>query len=78
MSENDKIIIPIQNPISSQTYSRSVRLEDFLDSDGSDDTDNKDANKNSKNKNNNYNYNKYDNTISKNQKEFGHRMRIKP
>ena len=46
MSENDKILIPIQNPISTQTYSRSVRLEDFLDSDGSDDTDNKDANKN--------------------------------
>jgi len=72
MSENDNILnsTPISTPISTKTYSRSVRLEDFFDSDDADD------NKNSKN--NNYNYNKYDNTISKNQKEFGHRKRIKP
>jgi hypothetical protein len=65
MSENDKNEIPFPT----QTYSRSVRLEDFFDTDD-------DVNKNSKN--NNYNYNKYDNSISKNQQEFGHRKRIKP
>ena len=49
----------------SQTYSRTARLEDFLD----DNIINK----------NNKNYKKNDtDTISKNQQEFGHKKRIKP
>lgn len=50
------------------TFSRKATLEDFLD-------DGETINKNDKyNKNHSYN----DNTIKKNQQEFGHKKRIKP
>lgn len=56
-----------------QIFSRSVRLEDFLDE--SDDTNNQSIKNNKYNKNNSYNDT---NIIAKNQQEFGHKKRIKP
>jgi hypothetical protein len=55
----------------SQTYSRTARLEDFLD-------DNINKNNKNNNKNNKNNINNDTDTISKNQQEFGHKKRIKP
>jgi hypothetical protein len=52
-----------------KSYSRPARLEDFFD-----ETDEK-PNKNKYYKNHSHNDN---DTISKNQQEFGHRKRIKP
>ena len=60
--------IPIPTP--SQTFSRRVRLEDFLDEDETPSTKNK--------HNKNYSHNNDTDTIAKNQQEFGHRKRIKP
>jgi hypothetical protein len=47
--------------------SRPLRIEDFLETNT----------KNNKNNKNNKNYS-HDNTIAKNQQEFGHKKRIKP
>ena len=49
--------------------SRPLRIEDFLETNTN--------NKNSKNNKNNKNYS-HDDTIAKNQQEFGHKKRIKP
>lgn len=57
------------------TFSRRVRLEDFLNEDDDKTTQNT-PNKNKYNGNDSYNNDK--NIISKNQQEFGHRKRIKP
>lgn len=57
------------NEIPTPIVYRRARLEDFLD----EGEDNSCKNKNYKN----YSHNESD-TISKNQKEFGHRKRIKP
>jgi hypothetical protein len=54
------------------TSSRAARLEDFFDD--SDDINNQSTKNNKYNKNHSHN----DNTIAKNQQEFGHRKRIKP
>lgn len=52
--------------------SRPLRIEDFLETN----TNNKNSKNNKKNKNNkNYSH---DDTIAKNQQEFGHKKRIKP
>ena len=55
-------------------FSRKAKLSDFFDDD--DDTNNNKNNQNHKNNNNN-NYSHND-TIAKNQQEFGNRKRIKP
>ena len=55
---------PVSNVNMLSSFSRPLRMEDFCD------------NLNNKNK---YDKNKYDNdTISKNQQEYGHKKRIKP
>jgi len=50
------------------TFSRKARLEDFFD-------DDEPINQNNKHKKN---HSQNDNTIEKNQQEFGHKKRIKP
>lgn len=50
------------------TFSRKARLEDFLN-------DDEISNQNNKQ---NKNYSNNDNTVEKNQQEFGHKKRIKP
>ena len=57
----------LPNQSNNKTFSRAARLEDFFDDDEI-----------NSNKNNKYNNSHNDNTIAKNQKEFGHKKRIKP
>ena len=64
MSET-QFVLPETNAL--PIISRRARLEDFLDDDN-----------NTQQKNNRYNKSSYDDTISKNQQEFGHKKRIKP
>jgi hypothetical protein len=65
MSETQFVIL---ETISAPTFSRRARLEDFLDDD----------NNNTQQKNNRNNNSSYNDTIAKNQQEFGHKKRIKP
>ena len=53
------------------TFSRKARLEDFFD-------DDEKTSQNNKHNKNNKNYSHNDNSVEKNQQEFGHKKRIKP